>query len=307
MKQTFLFIILITVSLFSYSQITRNEYIQRYQILAIEEMARSGIPASITIAQGCLESANGSSELSKKSNNHFGIKCKKGWKGKKVYYDDDAKNECFRKYRTVEDSYVDHTNFLLNNQRYASLFELKTTDYKGWAHGLKKAGYATNKKYAHKLIHIIETNKLYRLDYKISYDELMAFEQKQMGSEGISNSLSINAFQSHEIIKRNHVKSVVARRSDTYEIIAQELGLKEWVLYKYNDQSAGYRPRQNEIVYIQQKKGKTKKDNLSHRVEQGDSMHYISQLYGIKLNKLYRRNRMKKGQQPPTGHIIYLR
>ncbi len=306
MKQTFLFIILITVSLFSYSQITRNEYIQRYQILAIEEMARSGIPASITIAQGCLESANGSSELSKKSNNHFGIKCKKGWKGKKVYYDDDAKNECFRKYRTVEDSYVDHTNFLLNNQRYASLFELKTTDYKGWAHGLKKAGYATNKKYAHKLIHIIETNKLYRLDYKISYDELMAFEQKQMGSEGISNSLSINAFQSHEIIKRNHVKSVVARRGDTYEIIAQELGLKEWVLYKYNDQSAGYRPRQNEIVYIQQKKGKTKKDNLSHRVEQGDSMHYISQLYGIKLNKLYRRNRMKKGQQPSTGQIIYL-
>ncbi len=306
MKQTFLSIILITVSLFSFSQITQNEYIQRYQILAIEEMARSGIPASITIAQGCLESGNGNSELSRKSNNHFGIKCKKGWKGKKVYYDDDAKNECFRKYRTVEDSYIDHTNFLMNNQRYASLFELKTTDYKGWAHGLKKAGYATNKKYAHKLIHIIETNKLYRLDYKISYDELMAFEQKQMGSEGISNSLSINAFQSHEIIKRNRVKSVVARRGDTYEIIAQELGLKEWVLYKYNDQSAGYRPRQYEIVYTQQKKGKTKKEKLTHRVEQGDSMHYISQLYGIKLSKLYRRNRMKKGQQPSTGQIIYL-
>ncbi len=306
MKQTFLFIIFINVSLFSFSQITRNEYIQRYQIMAIEEMGRSGIPASITIAQGCLESANGNSELSRKSNNHFGIKCKKGWKGKKVYYDDDAKNECFRKYRTVENSYIDHTNFLLNNPRYASLFELKTTDYKGWAHGLKKAGYATNKKYAHKLIHIIETNKLYRLDYKISYEELMAFEQKQMGSEGISNSLSINAFQSHKIIKRNRVKSVVARRGDTYEIIAQELGLKEWVLYKYNDQSAGYKPRQNEIVYIQQKKNKTKKDKLTHRVEQGDSMHYISQMYGIKLNKLYRRNRMKKGKQPSTGQIIYL-
>lgn len=306
MKQTFLSVILITVSLFSFSQITRNEYIQRYQILAIEEMGRSGIPASITIAQGCLESGNGNSELSKKSNNHFGIKCKKGWKGKKVYYDDDAKNECFRKYKTVEDSYIDHTNFLLNNPRYASLFELKTTDYKGWAHGLKKAGYATNKKYAHRLIQIIETDKLYRLDYKISYEELMAFEQKKMGSEGFSNSLSINAFQSHEIIKRNRVKSVVARKGDTYEVIAQELGLKNWVLYKYNDQSAGYRPRQNEIVYIQPKKRKTKKDKPTHRVESGDSMHYISQLYGIKLKPLYKRNRMKVRQQPPTGHIIYL-
>ena len=306
MKQTFLFIILITTSLISLSQISRMEYIQRYQILAIEEMKRSGIPASIIIAQGCLESGNGNSELSRKSNNHFGIKCKKGWKGKKVYYDDDAKNECFRKYKTVEDSYVDHTNFLLKNQRYASLFDLKTTDYKGWAHGLKKAGYATNKKYAHHLIKIIEENKLYRLDYKISYDELMAFEQKQMGSEGISNSLSINAFHSHKIVKRNRVKSVVAHRGDTYEIIAQELGLKEWVLYKYNDQRAGYKPRQNEIVYIKPKKGKTKKDKLTHLVESGDSMHYISQLYGIKLNKLYRRNRMKKGQQPSTGQIIYL-
>jgi len=307
MKQTFLLIILITTSLISFSQISRNEYIQRYQILAIEEMSRSGVPASITIAQGCLESGNGNSELSIKSNNHFGIKCKKGWKGKKVYYDDDAKHECFRKYRTVEDSYVDHTNFLLKNQRYASLFELKTTNYKGWAHGLKKAGYATNKNYAHHLIKIIEENKLYRLDYKISYNELMAFEQKQMGSKGISNSLSINAFQSHKTVKRNRVKSVVAHKGDTYETIAQELGLKGWVLYKYNDQMAGYKPRQNEIVYIQPKKRKTKKDKLTHRVEQGDSMHYISQLYGIKLKPLYKRNRMKIGQQPIAGHIIYLR
>ncbi|MCK5731334.1 MAG: glucosaminidase domain-containing protein [Draconibacterium sp.] len=306
MKQTFFLIILITISQISFSQISRNDYIQRYQILAIEEMARSGVPASITMAQGCLESGNGNSELSRKSNNHFGIKCKKSWKGKKVYYDDDAKNECFRKYKTVEDSYIDHSNFLLDNPRYASLFKLKTTDYKGWAHGLKKAGYATNRSYAHLLIDIIEANKLYRLDYKISYDELASFEQKQMGSEGISNSLSINAFQSHEIIKRNRVKSVVARKGDTYEIIAQELGLKEWVLYKYNDQSAGYRPRENEIVYIKPKKNKTKKDKLTHRVETGDSMHYISQFYGIKLSPLYRRNQIKKGQQPKVGQIIYL-
>jgi LysM repeat protein len=308
MKQTFLFIILfIAAPILSISQISRQDYIQRYQVLAIEEMNRSGIPASITIAQGCLESANGNSELSRKSNNHFGIKCKSNWKGKKVYYDDDAKNECFRKYKTVEDSYIDHTNFLMNNPRYGSLFKLKTTNYKGWAHGLKKAGYATAKDYARKLIRIIEENKLHRLDYKISFDEIIAYEQKEMGSEGISNSLSINAFQSHKINKRNRVNSVVARKGDSYEIIAQELGLNDWVLYKYNNQPAGYRPQANEVVYIQPKKRKTKKDKLTHRVEPGETMHYISQMYGIKLNLLYWRNRIKLGYQPVPGQIIYLR
>ena len=307
MKQFILSIILILSSFFSYSQMLRLDYIQRYQLLAIEEMNRSGIPASITMAQACLESADGNSKLSKKSNNHFGIKCKRGWKGKKVYYDDDAKHECFRKYRTVEDSYIDHTNFLMNNPRYASLFRLKTTDYKGWAHGLKKAGYATSKTYAHRLIDIIETYKLYRLDYNISYDKLISYEQTQMMSVGISNLLTINALHSHQIVKRNRVKSVVARKGDTYEIIAQELGLSDWALYKYNNQFAGYRPRENEIVYIQAKKNKTSKDKSTHRVETGDTMHYISQLYGIKLSKLYHRNRMKKGQQPSPGQIIKLR
>ena len=266
MKRTFFFILLISHSLFSFSQISRTEYIQRYQVLAIQEMNRSGVPASITMAQGCLESADGNSELSKKSNNHFGIKCKSGWSGQKVYYDDDAKNECFRKYKTVEDSYIDHTNFLMNNSRYESLFKLKPTDYKGWAHGLKRAGYATAKTYANRLIEIIETNKLHRLDYKMNLDEITAFEQKQMGSKGISNSLTINAFQSHQIIKRNRIKSIVARKGDTYEIIAQELELKEWILYKFNDQPESYRPQENEIVYIQSKKRKTPKNILTHKV-----------------------------------------
>jgi LysM repeat protein len=307
MKLALFILLLISSSLLSVSQISRTEYIQRYQVLAIEEMNRSGVPASITIAQGCLESADGNSELSRKSNNHFGIKCKTGWKGKKVYYDDDAKNECFRKYKTVEDSYIDHSNFLTDNPRYSTLFNLEVTDYKGWAHGLKKAGYATSRTYAHKLIEIVEANKLYRLDYKMSYDELNAFEQKQMGIEGISNTLSINAYQTHEVIKRNRVKSVVARKGDTYEVIAQELGLKNWVLYKYNNQFAGYRPQENEVVYIQPKKRKTKKHTLTHKVEPGETMHYLSQMYGIKLNLLYWRNRIKTGYQPAPGQIIYLR
>ena len=306
MKYISSIILFVLIAFTSQSQISRGEYINRWQLLAIEEMNRSGIPASITMAQGCLESGNGNSELSRKSNNHFGIKCKKNWKGKKVYYDDDRKNECFRKYNTVEDSYIDHTNFLLENPRYASLFDLKPTDYKGWARGLKKAGYATAHDYDKKLIRIIEENKLYRLDKRMDYQELAAFEQKSIGKKGVSNELTLNPYNSHVVVKINRVKSVVARSGDTYEIIAQELGLSDWELYKFNDQPAGYRPVQNEVVYIQPKKNKTKKDKTNHRVQQGESMHYISQMYGIKLKPLYQRNRMKPGQQPKAGKLIYL-
>ncbi|MEN8117567.1 MAG: glucosaminidase domain-containing protein [Bacteroidota bacterium] len=302
-----LFVLILFQSVTIFSQITRQEYISRWQLLAIEEMNRSGIPASITMAQGCLESGNGNSELSKKSHNHFGIKCKKGWKGKKVYYDDDHKNECFRKYKTVEDSYRDHTDFLMDNQRYLSLFQLETTDYKGWAIGLKKAGYATARDYHNRLIKIIEENKLYRLDNKISYEELALFEQKKIGNTGVSNSLTINPYNSHKVIKFNGVKSVVTREGDTYEILAQELGLNDWELYKFNDQRSGYRPVINEVVYIQPKKSKPKKNKPTHKVSVGESMHYISQMYGIKLKPLYKRNRMKPGQNPVVGQIIYLR
>lgn len=143
---------------------SRSQYIEEYHELAIKEMNRVGIPASITLAQGMLESGNGNSTLARKSNNHFGIKCHNDWKGKRVYHDDDRKGECFRKYKTVYQSYIDHSDFLTGKQRYASLFELKTTDYKGWAKGLKKAGYATDPKYAHRLIEIIEENNLDRFD-----------------------------------------------------------------------------------------------------------------------------------------------
>lgn len=307
MKHISLFILFVLLSFTSISQISRQEYIGRWQLLAIEEMNRSGIPASVTMAQGILESGNGNSELSRKSNNHFGIKCKKGWRGKKVYYDDDAKNECFRKYRTVEDSYVDHTNFLMDNQRYGSLFELKHTDYKAWAKGLKKAGYATAKDYDKRLIKIIEDNKLHRLDKKMSYEEIAVFEQQSISNTNVSNSLTFAHYQEHKITKFNGVKSVVTRKGDTYEMLAQELELSDWELYKFNDQRPGHRPVTNEVVYIQAKKSKTPKDKLSHKVQQGESMHYISQMYGIKLKPLYKRNGMKSGQQPKAGTIINLR
>lgn len=307
MKVTFIIFFLLFAWQLAFSQLSRSEYISIYQVLAINEMNRSGVPASITMAQACIESGNGNSELAKKSNNHFGIKCKTGWKGKKVFYDDDAKNECFRKYKSIEDSYIDHTNFLVDNVRYAFLFELETTDYKGWAKGLKKAGYATAKTYDKQIIDIIEEYKLFRLDYKISFDEITAFEQHRIGNNGISNSLDINPFQTHSISKINRIKSVVAKKGDTYEMLAQELGLNDWVLYKYNDQIRGYLPQPNEVIYIQPKKRKASKNNVSHIVQQNETMHYISQLYGIKLKPLYSRNKLKPNQQPTPGQILFLR
>ena len=148
--------------------------------LAVLEMHEYKIPASITLAQGILESGNGRSQLASKSNNHFGIKCHKGWKGQRVYHDDDAKGECFRKYTYVATSYKDHSKFLSTRRRYADLFKLRKTDYKGWARGLKKAGYATDRKYPKKLIKIIEDYKLYEFD-KFSKKDLKRVKKRQKG------------------------------------------------------------------------------------------------------------------------------
>lgn len=304
----FLYALIFTFSFSAaFAQMTRKEYIEKYQLLAIVEMNRSGIPASIKMAQACLESSNGNSELSKKSNNHFGIKCKSTWTGKTVKHDDDEKNECFRKYNTVEESYIDHTNFLMANPRYFSLFQLNHDDYVGWAHGLKKAGYATAGDYAQRLIKIIEENQLYRLDYRLSNEQLAASERNHVKTKEFIKELFINPYQAHQIVKRNNLKSVAAREGDTFEIIAQELGKKAWELYKFNDLPTGYRPQKNEVIYIEAKHRKASKSELIHRVEPGETMHYISQLYGIKLNPLYKRNRMKYGEQPRTEEVIYLR
>lgn len=290
-----------------FAQQSRTDYIKEYQVLAIEEMNRTGIPASIKMAQACLESADGNSQLSKKSNNHFGIKCKSNWTGKKVYADDDEKNECFRVYKSVKDSYIDHSEFLMNNSRYAFLFQLDPTDYQGWAKGLKKAGYATARHYDKRLIEIIEKHRLYRLDYKMNYDELMVYEQKKIGNDGISNTLTIDPFRTHQVVKRNRIKSVVARKGDTYEILAQQFGLNDWEIYRFNDQPPGYVPQPNEVVYIQRKKRRATKEKTTHTVQEGETMHYVSQLYGIRLKPLYFRNRMKIGQQPHPGQIVFLR
>ena len=199
-------------------RITREEYIETYKDDAIREMHRSGIPASITLAQGILESGDGNSPLAVYGKNHFGIKCHKGWKGKSMRLDDDEKNECFRKYNDVYDSYRDHSEFLSTRGRYSFLFELKITDYKGWAKGLKKAGYATNPKYPQLLIDLIEKNKLYE------YDRYGKVPPKKLTKDRTSSPLAV-AKHNRTIKLHNHIKYIVARDGDTFYRITQDLSL----------------------------------------------------------------------------------
>ncbi len=297
----------ISTSILYAQKISRKEYILKYQNLAIKEMIRSGVPASITMAQACLESGDGNSTLARKSNNHFGIKCKSNWSGPKVFFDDDEKDECFRKYDRVEDSYIDHSNFLRNNFRYGILFTYKITDYKKWAKGLKKAGYATAHNYDKRLIAIIEANELYKLDKKIAFDQLASFEQKSLQKTDGGSGFLINPYQKRKVETRNGLRSIVVREGDSFEAIAQEFGMKDWEIYAFNDYPKGYQPKANEILYLQPKKLKPKKYHKSHTVQEGESMHMISQMYGIKMRPLYKRNRLKYGEPVHVGQVISLR
>jgi hypothetical protein len=290
----------------AFSQQTRTQYIEKYQVLAIEEMQRTGIPASIKMAQACLESANGNSNLSTLSNNHFGIKCKSNWTGPSVKWDDDERNECFRKYNTVEESFIDHSNFLMNSPRYAALFQLAPTDYVGWANGLKAAGYATAPDYAQRVIKIIVENKLYLLDSGVDPDQLTMAQRANLSIENVSNLLKFE-MDAHKVINVNQLKAVVAREGDTYENIALGFRKKARDIYSYNDRPEGFRPQKNEVVYIQKKHRKALKGKDFHRVEAGENMHFISQIYGVRLSLLYTRNKMKPGEEPKTEEVIYLR
>lgn len=200
------------------------QYIRKYAPLAVLEMHQYAIPASITLAQGILESGNGRSGLASKSNNHFGIKCHSGWKGARVYHDDDEKGECFRKYKFVETSYKDHSEFLSKRRRYASLFKLRKSDYKGWAKGLKKAGYATDKKYPKKLIKIIETYRLYEFD-KFSKKDL------KRSKKDIKTSLKKDKIKPKKVTR----KSYIVQKGDTLYSIARKHNITVEVLKRINN------------------------------------------------------------------------
>jgi len=293
-----------TLSAQSSRKYTTSDYIDLYKDLAVKEMKRTGIPASITMAQGILESGNGNSTLARKSNNHFGIKCHNDWNGKKVYHDDDRRNECFRKYKTVYESYIDHSDFLTGKQRYASLFDLKTTDYKGWAKGLKKAGYATDPKYAHRLIKIIEENKLYLLDEDKAWKRSDSNDNK---SPGGNDRFVISPYNTHVPDYNNGVKYIRVEDGDTFDAIVNEFGMRQWEIYHYNDLPTDADISKYRYLYIQPKKGKANRKHEYHVIKEGEDLHYISQKYGVKLKKLLRFNGLQEDSKIKAGDRLNLR
>jgi len=232
------------------------DYIEKYSQIAVGKMKQHGIPASITLAQGILESGAGNSKLAQMSNNHFGIKCHE-WEGERVYHDDDIKNDCFRKYAKPEDSYEDHSQFL-KRPRYASLYVLDVTDYKGWAHGLKQCGYATDPNYAGLLINLIETYELYAYDQGIEKakeagrkEELAEIEAEIKSHYLLDSKMgAVSAYLSHPVRIVNGKKAVIARAGDTYESIAKEFGLRKWEIRWYNKVKKGTLPEEGQAVFI---------------------------------------------------------
>lgn len=288
-------------------KMSRAEYVDTYSDLAMREMARVGIPASITLAQGCLESGNGNSTLATKGNNHFGIKCH-DWTGKKIYHDDDKKHECFRKYGSAYESYMDHSQFLTTRGRYASLFELKPHDYRGWARGLKKAGYATANNYATLLIKIIEDNELYRFDVLVLDGDIDLEKEPESKSDSGSQERSDGYEKSdREVLMNNKVEYVVVQVGDTPETLRQELDLYANELYRYNNLYKGVNLEPGQMIYLQPKRRKAARGNEIHVLKSGETMYDISQIYGVKLDRLYKMNHMTEGAQPVEGTDIYLR
>lgn len=267
-------------------------YINKYKNIAIEQQSKYKIPASITLAQGLLESGAGNSYLTKKSNNHFGIKCH-DWKGAKVYHDDDKKGECFRKYKDPADSYRDHSLFLTTRSRYAKLFDLKITDYKGWAKGLKECGYATDKAYPNKLISIIETYELHKYDVKSKKSK-----KKRKGDGDI---------KPHATFLSSGLLYIESRDEDTLEDISKEFKIKVKNLAEFNEIEEDFPLSDGMIIYLEEKNKYAADKYKTHTVRDGESMYDISQRYGMKVASLYKLNRKRSHYMPNPGDVLKLR
>ena len=307
MKKPFIILlsVVLSCSLSASAQMRWNSkyqsYIDQYKDLAIEEMIRYRVPASITLAQGILESGAGTSELTRKGNNHFGIKCH-GWTGRTVYHDDDASQECFRAYDNALQSYEDHCKFLRNGKRYSSLFNLSITDYKGWAHGLKAAGYATNPRYAYQLIGIIELYRLHEYDKAKSYDKFMA---KRSGTDQPVGGQP----QLHPIHIYNKNYYLYARQGDTFKLIGQEIGISYKKIARYNERDKKDALQPGEIVWLKKKQKRADKEfkNRPHTVKPGESMYSIAQYYGIRLKSLYKMNDISPDESIRVGQKLRVR
>ena len=302
------------------TQITREEYIEKYKNIAIAHMEYYGIPASITMAQGILESNSGNSILSRTSNNHFGIKCKKNWTGEKVYHDDDEKGECFRKYPSVEESYRDHAEFLDKSPRYDSLFVYASTDYRSWARGLKAAGYATAPDYAERLVRIIEENKLYLLDRENGKElyaeahgasspakELLPAPSKSDGIDPNAYRVTINAHRGYNVYRTNNVCYILAKDGDQYEHIASLFAIPAKSLRRYNDVAPTAQPSKGDIIFIERKRKAWEGNTMLHTVRHDESLHDISQAYGIRQRSLARFNRLNLNAKLSNGQTIKIR
>ena len=276
-----------------------QQYINQYKDIAIEQMLKWKIPASITLAQGLLESGAGSSELTRKGNNHFGIKCH-GWEGRTTYHDDDRRNECFRAYDSPYDSYEDHSRFLATGKRYSGLFKLKLTDYRAWAKGLKAAGYATNPKYAQQLIDIIQLYKLYDYDKAKHYDKFIARHAK----ERTTPNRPLHAIK---IYNKNYY--IIARQGDTFRLIGDEIGISYRKIARYNERSKDDPIKPGEIIWLKKKQKKAPKEykDLRHYVRRGESMYDIAQKYGIRLKSLYKMNHLSPDYDLRVGDELRLR
>lgn len=292
------------------------KYINEFKDIAVQQMKQYGIPASITLAQGLLESGAGTSRLAVNSNNHFGIKCGSNWKGKTFTHFDDGRWECFRSYENPDESYKDHSVFLLRD-RYKPLFKLSKTDYKGWAKGLKDCGYATSPTYAKRLITIIETYHLYEYDKTSTKEKKPKTESQsqrnyQVAREEIINSSTSTVFEERKaIVYPNGLHYITAQPGDTWKTLSLRYDISEKKLRAFNEYTKEMPLYAGDVVYLEKKKTKASKDQIGddywHHIKGGESMHSISQQYGIQMKSLYKMNFRKADYVPQPGDLLKVR
>ncbi|MBE6268135.1 MAG: LysM peptidoglycan-binding domain-containing protein [Bacteroidales bacterium] len=276
---------------------TYEKYILTYYPVAVEQMHRHKIPASITLAQGLLESGAGNSTLARNSNNHFGIKASSGWKGETTSHMDNGKMCKFRVYNSARESYEDHSQFL-KKERYAALFKLSPTDYKGWARGLKRAGYAEDPAYPQKLINLIERYNLQEYDH---------YSKKDV-SPLLAGSATNDYAGIRPIYRSSGLLYIIANTGDTFKSLSNEFGISRRKLIKYNDLYKEYNLKAGDIIYLEKKNNKATKEYRFHTTANGESLYSISQKYGIKLKKLYKMNpEYENYTRLKVGDVINLR
>jgi flagellum-specific peptidoglycan hydrolase FlgJ len=335
MKKIFLFAIVITSFICARAQTPEDiqNYINAYKDIAMSEMQRTGVPASISLAQGILESAAGTSDLTKQSNNHFGIKCKLDWTGNVIYHDDDEKNECFRVYSCAADSYKDHSDFLKNRPNYAFLFQLDPTDYEGWAKGLKKAGYATEKDYPERLIELIVNNHLQ--DYTLAAmqktihitqpiitadttnnDNTETADAQQDNDDAININYSSSTQQKNNkaeeispypagVFHINRTKVVYAKAGVSLFALASNYNVEYGKLLQFNELKREDILTRSCLIFLERKQKKGA--NNFHVVAANETIEHIAQTEGVRLENLLTYNHLSKGNEPTTGAKIYLR